>query len=100
MTSTKDTPPAQLEFFAIPSPCIGVCQSGPRGYCMGCFRSRDERLYWQKIDDDTKRKIIAACHRRKQSAMRKKLAGGQDSSPQIVHQADLFESDEEVGQKG
>jgi len=57
----------QLEFFEIPSPCIGVCESGPRGFCKGCYRSRDERLYWLKVDDATKRKIISACARRKKS---------------------------------
>ncbi|MFQ3249002.1 MAG: putative Fe-S protein YdhL (DUF1289 family) [Glaciecola sp.] len=61
----------QLEFFAIPSPCIGVCQSGPRGYCKGCFRSREERLHWLQIDDQTKRIIVKACNRRKQSWLRK-----------------------------
>ena len=61
----------QLEFFAIPSPCIGVCQSGPRGYCTGCFRSREERLHWLKIDDQTKRIVVKACNRRKQSWLRK-----------------------------
>jgi len=58
----------QLEFFEIPSPCVGVCESGPRGFCKGCYRSREERLYWLQIDDGTRRKIISACHRRKQAA--------------------------------
>ncbi len=67
---TDQTPPAQqLEFFEIPSPCIGVCESGVRGYCKGCYRSREERLYWLKIDDGTRRKIIGACQRRKQAAL-------------------------------
>ena len=59
----------QLEFFEIPSPCIGVCESGPRGFCKGCYRSRDERLYWLKVDDATKRKIISACARRKKAVL-------------------------------
>lgn len=58
----------QLEFFDIPSPCIGVCQSGPTGYCLGCYRSRDERLYWIKVDAKVKRQIIKACQRRKKRA--------------------------------
>ena len=67
---TDQTPPAQqLEFFEIPSPCIGVCESGPRGYCKGCYRSREERLYWLKIDDGTRRKVIVACQRRKKAAL-------------------------------
>lgn len=36
----------QLEMFDLPNPCIGVCESGPRGYCRGCLRSRDERFQW------------------------------------------------------
>lgn len=58
----------QLEFFNIPSPCIGVCQSGERGYCKGCFRSREERLHWNVLDAATKRTIIKACQRRKRRA--------------------------------
>ncbi len=83
---------AQLEFFAVPSPCIGVCQSGPRGYCVGCFRSRDERLYWLKVDDATRRKIITACQRRKQAWERKQH---QISEPEVSSpvQQDLFDSD-------
>jgi predicted Fe-S protein YdhL (DUF1289 family) len=70
----------QLEFFAIPSPCIGVCQSGPRGYCKGCFRSREERLHWLKIDDQTKRIVVKACNRRKQAWLRKKIETKQQST--------------------
>ena len=61
----------QLEFFDIPSPCIGVCQSGARGFCVGCFRSRDERLYWNKLDSDAKRIIIKASLARKRRAQKK-----------------------------
>ncbi len=57
----------QIEFFDIPSPCIGVCQSGPRGYCLGCFRSREERQHWNAVDDNTKRIIVKACNRRKKA---------------------------------
>jgi predicted Fe-S protein YdhL (DUF1289 family) len=78
----------QLEFFAIPSPCIGICQSGPRGYCKGCFRSREERLHWLQIDDQTKRIVVKACNRRKQSSLRKKA----EFSPTDIadEQGDLF----------
>lgn len=62
----------QLEFFDIPSPCIGVCESGPRGYCMGCFRSREERLHWLSVDDGTKRIIVQACTRRKRAYLARK----------------------------
>jgi predicted Fe-S protein YdhL (DUF1289 family) len=58
----------QLEFFDISSPCIGVCQSGPTGYCLGCFRSREERLHWLELDQDVKSQIVKACGRRKKRA--------------------------------
>ena len=61
----------QIELFTVPSPCIGVCQSGPKGYCTGCFRSREERVNWLKIDDNTKKFINDACMRRKQSYARR-----------------------------
>ncbi|WP_157420043.1 DUF1289 domain-containing protein [Oceanisphaera avium] len=55
----------QLEFFAVPSPCIGVCQMNNRGYCKGCFRSRDERFNWLKFSDSQKREVIRLCQDRK-----------------------------------
>ncbi|GGF66960.1 DUF1289 domain-containing protein [Alteromonas lipolytica] len=84
--------PAQLEFFTLPSPCIGVCQSGPKGYCKGCFRSREERLYWLQIDDATRRVILNACQRRKRNYQRRQLQSSQsaDNPPQ---QQDMFGSD-------
>nr|WP_297348107.1 DUF1289 domain-containing protein [uncultured Glaciecola sp.] len=78
----------QLEFFAIPSPCIGVCQSGPRGYCKGCFRSREERLHWLTIDDQTKRIVVKACNRRKQAWLRKKTDTKQQTG--LERQKSLF----------
>ena len=61
----------QIELFEVPSPCIGVCQSGPKGYCHGCFRSREERVNWLKVDDNTKKIINDACMRRKQAHLRR-----------------------------
>ena len=80
----------QLEFFDIPSPCIGVCESGPRGYCKGCFRSRDERLYWLKVDDATKRKIISACVRRKKAVLAKKRKAELQENTALNEQFTLF----------
>ncbi len=55
----------QLVFFEIPSPCINVCQSDNRGYCLGCFRSRDERFNWQQMSDAQKTEVIRLCKDRK-----------------------------------
>ncbi|QQX81237.1 DUF1289 domain-containing protein [Shewanella sp. KX20019] len=55
----------QLEFFEIPSPCIGVCQSDARGYCKGCLRNRDERFKWLEFSDAQKFDVIRLCKQRK-----------------------------------
>jgi uncharacterized protein len=55
----------QLEFFDVPSPCIGICQSDDKGQCLGCFRTRDERLNWVSFDSDARQKVIKRCQQRK-----------------------------------
>lgn len=81
----------QLEFFDIPSPCIGVCTANSKGYCKGCLRSRDERIYWAKLSNEDRRKVIRLCAARKRKlldAMRKNiLATEQHMAVQID---DLF----------
>lgn len=64
----------QLEFFDIPSPCINVCQSNAKGYCMGCFRTRDERFYWQQLSNSQKREVLRVCRFRRFKAYKEKLA--------------------------
>lgn len=54
----------QLEFFPVPSPCRGICQTDERGYCRGCFRNRDERFNWQHYNDVQKREILRLCRQR------------------------------------
>jgi predicted Fe-S protein YdhL (DUF1289 family) len=84
----------QLEFFEIPSPCIGVCESGPRGFCKGCLRSRDERLYWLQVNDTTKRQIIAACIRRKRAIIaRARKQQIEAQSKKTNSQIGLFENE-------
>ena len=55
----------QFELFNIPNPCIGVCQSNSKGYCVGCLRSRDERFNWHLKTPQEQRKIIQLLARRK-----------------------------------
>mgnify|MGYP000736402625 CR=1 FL=1 len=63
----------QLEFFDVPSPCVGVCQSDEKGYCLGCMRTRDERKTWITLDNDNKQKVIKRCIQRKKRQKNKKL---------------------------
>lgn len=65
--------PSQIEMFSVSSPCVDICESGPKGLCLGCFRTRDERLYWHQADDATKRVIVKACFRRKRSALARQI---------------------------
>jgi len=75
----------QIEIFDITSPCIGVCQSGPTGYCLGCYRSRDERLHWIKLPQDVQSKIVKACVMRKKRAALSKLPKAQKvTNPQQI----------------
>ena len=81
----------QLEFFDIPSPCIGICTANSKGYCKGCLRSRDERMYWAKLSNIDRRKVIRLCAARKRKlldAMRKNAAADETNiAPQMD---DLF----------
>lgn len=54
----------QLEFFDIPSPCIGRCEMNAQGYCVGCYRSRQERFDWSKMNQYEKRNILRLCQQR------------------------------------
>ncbi|MDR8524948.1 MULTISPECIES: DUF1289 domain-containing protein [Shewanella] len=71
----------QLEFFEIPSPCIGVCQSDARGYCKGCLRNRDERFNWLEFSDAQKNNVIRLCKQRKR---RRQLAYLKAKKAQIL----------------
>ncbi|MFA5677259.1 MAG: DUF1289 domain-containing protein [Pseudomonas sp.] len=83
---------SQLEFFEIPSPCIGVCEVNNKGYCKGCFRSRDERLYWLELSAEQKRDVIRACQLRRARVMRARQEAlqKQQRGEEQTGQADLF----------
>lgn len=59
----------QLEFFAVLSPCIGVCQVNNKGYCKGCFRNRDERFNWLKLNVSQQQEVLRLCHDRKRRVL-------------------------------
>lgn len=75
----------QLEFFDIPSPCRGICQTNEQGYCRGCYRTRDERFNWLKFSNAEKRNIIRLCRQRYLRTINKKVVQGEviDSQQQL-----------------
>jgi hypothetical protein len=83
----------QLEFFDVPSPCIGICESDSKGYCLGCLRSRDERQNWINLSNDDKQKVIKRClqrKRRKDAAAKPKI--------ELITIKNLSENDAEIEQ--
>ncbi|WP_037586299.1 DUF1289 domain-containing protein [Stenoxybacter acetivorans] len=76
----------QLEFFTIPNPCKGVCDTNPKGFCKGCYRRREERQYWLKFSDAEKQKILRLCRLRKkrdlQEQTRQQPISADNTSPQ------------------
>ena len=46
------------------SPCIGVCNIGPRGWCRGCYRTLDEIAGWMRLDAATRIAVLQACDAR------------------------------------
>jgi len=55
----------QVELFPVPNPCVGVCQSNAKGYCMGCLRSRVERQNWNDLMPAEKMRVLDLCKLRK-----------------------------------
>ncbi|CAM3739373.1 MULTISPECIES: DUF1289 domain-containing protein [Pseudoalteromonas] len=62
----------QIEIFEIPSPCKGICQVNNRGYCKGCYRSREERFEWNNLNNEQKRKVISLCQQRYKRYLQRK----------------------------
>ncbi|WP_045378689.1 DUF1289 domain-containing protein [Vibrio campbellii] len=80
----------QLEFFTVPSPCVGVCTSDEKGYCKGCMRKREERFNWLSFTPAQQLHVIKLCRQRYR---RKVLSGkGKTELPQddASPQQDLF----------
>lgn len=89
----------QLELFTIPNPCIGVCQSNPRGYCVGCLRSREERFNWHLKTQQEQRKIIQLLTQRKARLVQQRkqqVAVPESISTDSPAQNSLFDSPEDL----
>ncbi|MGJ8692834.1 MAG: DUF1289 domain-containing protein [Thalassotalea sp.] len=74
----------QLEFFDVPSPCVGICQSDEKGQCLGCMRTRDERTQWIALSSDDKQKVIKRCQQRKKRKSGKATEKVVTQSPVLI----------------
>ena len=70
----------QLEFFAVLSPCIGVCQVNNKGYCKGCFRNRDERFNWLTFNVSQQQEVLRLCQDRKRRVLAAARERGRDAA--------------------
>ncbi len=80
----------QLELFDLPNPCIGVCQSNNRGYCIGCLRSRDERFNWHQKPAAERARILKLLEQRRARRAQAKLSASANTDQQQDPTADLF----------
>ncbi|MEZ8102528.1 DUF1289 domain-containing protein [Vibrio bivalvicida] len=80
----------QLEFFIVPSPCVGICTVDEKGYCQGCMRKREERFNWLNMTPAQQLHVIKLCRQRYLRKIRK----GQSKPTEeiLIHtpQQDLF----------
>ncbi len=79
----------QLEFFEVPSPCVGICQSNDKGLCMGCMRSRKERQEWKTLANDEKQRVIKRCIQRKKRLDKQHRATATQAEPAPVNEEDM-----------
>ncbi|MWP48735.1 MULTISPECIES: DUF1289 domain-containing protein [unclassified Gilliamella] len=54
----------QIEFFDIPSPCKRICETDKQGYCIACYRSRQERFNWLTFNNNQKKEVLRLCKQR------------------------------------
>ncbi len=84
----------QGEFFQIPSPCQSICEMNSKGYCIGCFRNRNERLHWNQFSEFQKQLVVNLCNKRKLKVIQaKQLSKAQPTTLEVdipEPQIDLF----------
>ena len=83
----------QGEFFQTPNPCKSICTVNNKGFCKGCFRSREERFHWNEFTEYQKHLVVQMCYvreKRIEAARRKKLLQAAQAEAQQKAQFDLF----------
>lgn len=86
----------QGQLFHTPNPCRSICTVNNKGFCKGCFRSREERFHWNEFTEYQKHLVVQLCHvreKRIEAARRKKLLQEEQNTLQQKAQFDLFAND-------
>lgn len=50
------------------SPCVSICVLDEQDVCSGCFRTADEIADWVMLDDEARRRVLAATRERMREA--------------------------------
>ncbi len=58
------------------SPCINICSIGPKGWCLGCYRTLEEIAGWVRLDASTQYAVLRAAERRRLAGQAASPAGG------------------------
>lgn len=70
----------------IVSPCVSICElDETSGFCLGCWRTREEIIGWKNMMDDQRRVLLKALHLRREDtgkgrprrSGRRRASGGQ-----------------------
>jgi hypothetical protein len=83
----------QGELFHTPNPCKSICTVNNKGFCKGCFRSREERFHWNEFSEYQKHLVVQLCQSREkrvEAAKRKKLLQQAQLLAKQKTQFDLF----------
>lgn len=83
----------QGQLFHTPNPCRSICTVNNKGFCKGCFRSREERFHWHELTEYQKHLVVQLCYVREKrvlAAQRKKQWLAEQNKAQQEAQFDLF----------
>ncbi len=83
----------QGQLFHTPNPCRSICTVNNKGFCKGCFRSREERFHWNEFSEYQKHLVVQLCFIREKrvlAAKHKKQLLAEHNHAQQEAQFDLF----------
>lgn len=83
----------QGELFTINNPCIGVCTTNSKGYCLGCLRSRQERYHWNSMTSFQQQLVVNLCNKRRLKIQSQNSPQISDNASDLLNdatQGDLF----------